>query len=197
MTRRSGLFAFIAFIVVALPSRAEAQSLGPFRQFLAIEPYYTRLDLDRGPGVVGSAREGYGGRLWINLAPFTGDSWVLPSYGGIAFFVSYLPEKSDDGMSVWHYGAQHDLFFRNRPLGGLLDPFLSIAGGALRVRTASDSDTYFALSPGGGIRIPIPNRLQLRADVRDAIVFNARTGATGAERTTHNLEVQAAIGITF
>jgi hypothetical protein len=33
--------------------------------------------------------------------------------------------------------------------------------------------------------------------VRDAIIFNSRTGTGGSERTAHNLEVQAAVGITF
>ncbi len=79
----------------------------------------------------------------------------------------------------------------------MIDPFLSVAGGAFRIRGSGASTTRFALSPGGGIRIPIPNRFQLRADVRDAIVFNSRTGTGGSKRTAHNLEGQAALGITF
>jgi hypothetical protein len=180
------------------PRGAEAQNLGPFRQLLAVEPYYTRFELDRGGANGRLARNGYGGRLWINLAPFTGDSWILPSTGGVALFVSYAPgNQGGDDLSVWHYGAQHDLFFRNRPFARVLDPFLSVAAGVFRTRTPAAAATHFALSPGGGIRIPVPNRFHLRADVRDAIRFGVRDGATSGKRTAHNLELQAALGITF
>ena len=180
------------------PRPADAQKLGPFRQFLAVEPYYTRLELDAGSGEGRLGRNGYGGRLWFNLAPFTGDSWILPSTGGLALFVSYAPgNQGGDDVSIWHYGAQHDLFLRNRPLGGVIDPFLSLAAGAFRTRTPTDARTNFALSPGGGIRIPLPNRFQLRVDARDAILFGVRESATSGKRTTHNLELQGALGITF
>jgi hypothetical protein len=192
----SAAIAGAAALVAGAP--AEAQRLGPFRQFLAIEPYYTRLELDRGSSTNRLGRNGYGGRIWFNLAPFTGDSWILPSTGGIALFASYAPASGgSEDVSIWHYGAQHDLFFRNRPLGGVIDPFVSVAAGAFRTRARAGARTNFALSPGGGIRIPIPNRLQLRADVRDAILFGVRDNGTSNTRTTHNLELQGALGITF
>lgn len=190
--------AFVATAVVALlaPRDARAQNLGPFRQFLAIEPYYSRLSLDVDAGDPTADLNGYGGRLWINLAPFSGQHWNLPSHGGIAFYYTYFPEK--DGVSVMHYGAQHDLFFTNRPYGGFFDPFLALAGGVMRFKDVSsgESISYGSFSPGGGIRIPIPNRLQLRVDARDAILFNTR-GPSGERQARHNLELQGALGITF
>jgi hypothetical protein len=148
---------------------------------------------------------GYGGRLWVNLAPFAGPHWNLISHGALGLFATYSPRREGLTPSVWHIGAQHDAFFVNRPLGGLVDPFVSLAGGAFHtgatynpaLNLLSPSNTRFALSPGGGIRIPIPNRLQLRGDFRDAIVFRSPTGPNFVSRTTHNLEFQVALGITF
>ena len=59
------------------------------------------------------------------------------------------------------------------------------------------SHTYGSLTPGGGIRIAVPNRFQLRGDVKDLILFNTPTGTAGADRTTHNLLLQAGLGLTF
>ena len=54
-----------------------------------------------------------------------------------------------------------------------------------------------ALIPGGGVRIPIPNRFELRVDGKDLILFNQARTSTGASRTTHNLLLQAGLGLTF
>lgn len=185
-----------ALALVTVGSQAHAQNLGPFRQFLAIEPYYAHTRLDAGDGADRISLNGYGARLWINLAPFAGPHRNLISKGAIALFATRSPANSD-GVSVLHYGAEHDAFFVNRPLGGLIDPFVSLGAGAFRTRARSITETHFALSPGGGIRIPFPNRFELRGDARDAIVFGTHTGTGGSKRTTHNLELMAALGITF
>lgn len=185
-------------LVLTLPlAGIQAQNLGPFRQFLAIEPYYARTDLDAGPGVDRVGVNGYGGRLWVNLAPFAGPHRTLISKGALAFFATYTPESAGRNAKVWHYGVQHDAFLLHRPFGSVIDPFLSVGAGAFRVSSGGTSSTDFALSPGGGIRIPIPNRLQLRFDARDAMIFGSRTGTAGAKRTAHNIELLAALGITF
>lgn len=184
----------VAFAVGS--TQASAQNLGPFRQFLAIEPYYAHTHLDVAEGSDRASLNGYGARLWVNLAPFAGPHRNLISHGALALFMTRSPANSS-GVSVVHYGAQHDAFFVNRPIGGFLDPFISVGAGAFRTKVQSVSKTHFALSPGGGIRIPFPNRFELRGDARDAIVFNTRTGANGSKRTTHNLELMAALGITF
>ena len=206
-TRRAlACLAVCAGVGAAVPLAAHAQALGPQRQFLAIEPYYARIQFDAAEGSSKVGLNGYGGRLWINLAPFSGPHANLVGMGAIALFATYAPSGfgNDKNVSIFHYGAQHDIFFVRRPLGGVLDPFLSVAGGVYRVNVyngiASQRQgvlTKGALSPSAGIRIPVPNRFQLRVDARDAILFGSPTGRTGASRTTHNLEYTGALGITF
>ncbi len=185
-------------LLLALPiASLQAQNLGPFRQFLAIEPYYARTELDADPVADRVGVNGYGGRLWVNLAPFAGPHRTLISKGALAFFATYLPEDAGRNPKVWHYGVQHDAFILHKPFGNVIDPFLSVGAGAFRVSSGGTARTDFALSPGGGIRVPIPNRLQLRFDARDAMIFGSRTGIAGAKRTAHNIELLAALGITF
>lgn len=185
-----------AAMLVAGASSAHAQALGPQRQFLAIEPYYEYTRLDAGSGSSNTTLNGYGGRLWINLEPFH----LIP-HGSIALFTSYAPKQATGNVTALHYGAEYDQYFVRRPLGGLIDPFLAVGGGLYRLETDLGSARYrqrhWALSPGGGIRIPMPNRFELRADVKDLIRFNARTAPTAAGETTHNLLVQGALGLTF
>jgi len=124
--------------------------------------------------------------------------------GAIALYLSYFPDvgseegsiEGSNNTSILHYGVQHDAFFFRRPLGGIIDPFLSVGAGVFRISAGDISDNQFALPVGGGIRIPVPNRFQLRVDVRDAILFG-REDAEGKKSTAHNLEIQAALGITF
>ena len=180
-------------------SQASAQALGPQRQFIALEPYYARLELDRGKDVSRLGLNGYGARLWINLAPFSGPANNLVGKGAIALFATYTPDQGENGFTTLHYGAQHDVFFVNRPLGGFIDPLLSVAGGAFRTKATGtdESETRFALTPGLGIRIPVANRLQIRADARDIIVFGSRMGPGGEKRTANSYEFTGALGITF
>ena len=192
--------ALVAFGALALAQWAGAQVLGPQRQFLALEPYYERLQLDIGDGRAKDGLNGFGGRLWINLDPF---HFILNS--SIALYGSHAPSQAGRQASATSFGAEYDQFFFRRPLGGLIDPFLTIGGGGTSVRSErsavfgriGSSHTYGSLTPGGGIRIAVPNRFQLRGDVKDLILFNTPTGTTGADRTTHNLLLQAGLGLTF
>ena len=199
--------AAVATIAIATPSQSGAQALGPQRQFLSLEPYYARLQLDPGlsgisqNGVNGGSRtgvNGYGGRLWVNLAPFSGPSPNLLGHMSLALFTTYYPSKGIDSTSILHYGAEADIFFVNRPLGGFLDPFISVGGGAFRLKdTATQAtDTRFALSPGVGLRIPLSNRFQLRGDAKDLVLFKV-PDFNGSKQTLNNYEFTAALGITF
>lgn len=210
MARLSSAAAAAALTLV-LPVVARAQNLGGYRQFLSIEPYYINVQRDNGSdaSVRYSGLNGYGARLWINYAPFV-KSRALAK-GGIALFAH---TATDAGYRVVHYGAEQDVFFVNRPLGGFFDPLISVGAGAYRrsvdaqtVLVSPSSGTVgtalipgvhttkFALTPGVGFRVPVPNRLQLRFDARDAILFNQDVGARKA--TLHNLEFTGALGITF
>jgi hypothetical protein len=194
-------------------SRAGAQALGPQRQFLAIEPYYehTRLDVGMNDVSATTSLNGYGARLWINGAPFH-----FPLNSSIALFMTYAPSRSQSGpqqfpagpissgFSVLHYGAQIDQFFVRRPFAGFLDPFVSLGVGRFRYGfdpsipiVGGSTESHLSLSPGIGLRIPIPNRLEIRGDVRDMFLLNGRTDIDGTQKTTSNLVIQGGLGLTF
>lgn len=197
--RRLASGAVLAAVVAILsPAHLRAQALGPQRQFLSLEPYYSRMMFDAGSGNSRVGANGYGGRLWINMAPFAGPGPNLIGHMGLSLFATWIPDQASRGASFVHYGLEDDVFFVNRPLGGVIDPFISVAGGALRTEAVGtgDATTKFALTPGVGIRIPLANRLQLRVDARDVLLFHVADG-TGGNRTSSNYEFTAAAGITF
>lgn len=184
-----------ATLLLALPAAGRAQNLGPYRQFLSLEPYYVNFQLDDGgSGAERTSVNGYGGRLWLNYAPFVRSRALAK--GGLALFAH---TGSKDGARVLHYGAEQDVFLTNRPFGGVLDPVVSVAGGVYRTSAAGAHQNRFALTPGVGVRIPVPNRLQLRVDARDAILFNQDVGSGSGvrQRTLNNFEFTGALGITF
>lgn len=182
---------------------AGAQALGPERQFLAIEPIYSHLQRDIGSGVDKQSLNGYGARLWINLAPFSGPSSNVIGHSALALFSVYSPPR--DGVSVVHYGAELDVHTTNVPYGLVLDPFISLGGGVLRTRTTAANTVgalpgtvnKFAFTPGVGLRIPLLNRVQARTDFRDVLVFGDQDGTTGNTRTSNNFEFLASLGLTF
>ena len=196
-TLRVGL---VALGALSLAHTVGAQALGPQRQFLAIEPYYERTSLDLGSTLPKDELNGFGARLWINLDPFH----FIPN-SSIALYGSHAPPQSGRAVSMSTFGAEYDQFFVRRPLGGLIDPFLTIGGGGAVIRGERSAIfgligsrcTYGTLTPGGGIRIAIPNRFELRGDVKDLIIFNNPTGPGGTSRASHNLLLQAGLGITF
>lgn len=199
--RRLSTLCLAALGALSLARGAGAQALGPQRQFLAIEPYYERTRLDLGGGDQASFN-GYGARLWINTDPFH----FIPN-GSIALFTSYAPEQritiagttGSSGTTQLAYGLEYDQYLVRRPLGGVIDPFLAVGYERYRLKDtgSGQTQTYNGVPLGGGIRIPFPNRLELRGDVKDLILFNAPTGTTGGSRTTNNLLLQAGLGLTF
>lgn len=196
-TLRLGL---AALGVLSLTQVAGAQALGPQRQFLAVEPYYEHTSLDVGGTTSKDQLNGFGARLWINLDPF---HFITNS--SIALYGSHAPSQSGRAVSMTTFGAEYDQFFVRRPIGGLIDPFVSLGGGGTSVRgersstfgRIGSSHTYGSLAPGGGIRLAIPNRFELRGDVKDLILFNTPTGTLGGKRSSNNLQFQAGLGITF
>lgn len=198
----------IALIGVALAgiaaggTRAAAQALGPQRQFLAIEPYYEHLGFDIGEGIDKAKFNSYGARLWINTEPFH----FIPN-GSVALFMSYTPKQdltingvtASSQSTQLAYGAEYDQFLVRRPLGGIIDPFLAVGYERYRIddKSSRRKESYNGLPVGGGVRVPLPNRFELRGDVKDLILFGTPTGPNDAKRTTHNLLLQAGLGLTF
>ena len=186
--------------------RLGAQNLGPFRQLLALEGSYQRLQLDAGEGSDRVGLDGYGVRLWINLAPFSGPRPNLIDKTAIALAYS-TTFRGDDRIGTRQYGAELNMYPLHVPIANLIDPFLILGAGAFRIDNrnntgvvddafAAGSRSYFAFSPGLGIRIPIPNRLQLRLEARDLILFNRRDGS-GDSRTSQSPQFMAGAGLTF
>ena len=198
--RRTLRLGLAALGVLSLAHVAGAQALGPQRQFLAVEPYYEHTSLDLGSSLSKDQLNGFGARLWINLDPF---HFITNS--SIALFGSHAPSQSGRAVSMTTVGAEYDQFFVRRPLGGVIDPFFTIGGGATLIRgersaifgRIGSQHAYGSLIPGGGIRIAIPNRFELRGDAKDLIIFNNPTGTNGASRASNNLLLQAGLGITF
>ena len=198
--RRTIWTALAAVTMLSTASVAHAQALGPQRQFLAVEPYYEHTRLDLGDARPKDDLNAFGARLWINLDPF---HFITNS--SIALYASHAPSQSGRQVSVTTFGAEYDQYFVRRPLGGIIDPFLTIGGGGTGVRGerstvfgAIGSQHYFgSLVPGFGIRIAVPNRFELRGEAKDLIVFNTPTGTSGARRTTNNLVLQAGLGLTL
>ena len=189
MIRRLALLACLALGAPA----AEAQQVSQtHRRLLMVGGYGAGYSLDAGED---RARvTGGGGRLLVNLAPFSGPGDNLLDDAVLGFFVA---GGSGDDVSVLHSGAELDLHFVHNPLFGFLDPFVSVGAGRFRVRQeggASEAD--FALSPGAGLRIPLRGLFELRADVQDVIVFGSTLGG-GGERTTHTPAATAGVQLRF
>ncbi len=208
MSRLAGAIV-VAVLLSGSTQTLSAQNLGPFRQFLALEGSYTRLQLDGGDGEDMIGLNGYSAHVWINLAPFLGPGRGVKDRTAVALFYSVTPR--DKGISTRHYGAELDLYPLHVPIANLFDPFLSLGAGRFRLdnrNTSAGGDGssspdiklgsrhYFAFTPGVGIRIPIPNRLQLRFDAADLIVFNRKNLAEKSS-ASHSLSLEAGIGLTF
>ncbi len=199
----------VALAALLLAGReVSAQKLGPQRQFLSIDAFYDRLQLDAGEGRSRVGIDGFGARLWINAAPFAGPSAFLGKTA-VGLYFSRNPRK-DAGLGAAQYGGELYVFPTERPYGGIIDPFVSLGVGALRINNrqgsfssdaradiADGNTTHFALSPGAGVRLPVFSRVQLRFDGRDAIVFSRQGIASGTKRTSHSLDFQGGFGIEF
>ncbi len=185
-------------------SVANGQALGPHRQFGALEPLYayTSLDVGQNPGRV--SLNGYGGRIWLNLAPFSGPANNLIGKTTLGLFALTTPSQGSSGVTLHQYGADADIHFADRPLIGFFDPYILVGGSAIRLNVANagtglatGGSTRFALAPGGGLRFQILNRFQLRGEAKDLIIFSNRTSTVGKSRTTNNLQMVASLGYTF
>lgn len=204
--RRFTFVVIMSVLAIAGAPSANAQNLGPFRQFLALEGAYDRIQLDAGSGRDRIGLNGYGGRLWIELAPFVGPG-SIGDHAALALTYFTTP-RGDRGIFTRNYGAELDLYPLSIPIGNLLDPFVSLGGSRFQLDNgqpagavgsadlARGRSSNFALTPGVGIRVPIPNRFQLRLDAKDLIVFS-RKDLSGARRTSHSPEFMAGLGLTF
>jgi hypothetical protein len=195
MTRRLLLLAAaLAALAVHAPGSHAQQVSQVHRRLLMIGVHGTHVLLDAGEGRDREGLTGWGGKLLINLAPFSGPGNTLMDNLVLGFFVQ---GASGDDVSVLHSGAEVDLHFVYNPIEGLVDPFVTLGAGRFRVRVddAGDelSEANLALSPGVGVRVPLRGLLELRADARDVIVFDSEI----QDGTAHNLEFTAGLNLRF
>jgi hypothetical protein len=197
-------FSLLPGLVVISGSVASGQALGPQRQFGALEPLYAYTSIDVGPGGNRVSLNGYGGRLWLNLAPFSGPSNNLIGKTTLGLFALTTPSQGNSGLTLHQYGADADIHFADRPLIGFFDPYLLLGGSAIRLNVAragtglaTGGSTRFALAPGGGLRAQIFTRFQLRGEAKDLVILSNRTTTAGTSRTTNNLQVVTSLGFTF
>ncbi|MGH9420162.1 MAG: hypothetical protein ACRD3J_09320 [Thermoanaerobaculia bacterium] len=196
-------FSMLAGLAGFATSVASGQALGPHRQFGALEPLYAYTSIDVGGGNRVSLN-GYGGRLWLNLAPFSGPANNLIGKTTLGLFVLTTPSQGNSGVTLHEYGADADIHFADRPLIGFFDPYILVGGSAIRLNVAGTNtglatggSSRFALAPGGGLRAQIFNRFQLRGEAKDLIILANHTSTAGKNRTTNNLQVVTSIGYTF
>lgn len=195
----------LLWAITALSSRgASGQALGPQRQFGAIEPFYVYTSLDVGKSPNRVSLNGYGGRIWLNLAPFSGPANNILGKTTLGLFALTTPSQGISGVTMHQYGADADFHFADRPLIGFFDPYVLLGGSAIRLNVAGSGtglatgrSTRFALAPGGGLRFQVLNRFQVRGEAKDLIIFSNRTSITGKSRTTNNLQVVTSLGFTF
>ncbi|MGI8402346.1 MAG: hypothetical protein ACR2NS_12190 [Gemmatimonadaceae bacterium] len=197
-------FSLLSSLAVIATSTAAGQALGPHRQFGALEPLYAYTSLDVGPGGNRVSLQGYGGRLWLNLAPFSGPANNLIGKTTLGLVALTTPSQGTSGVTLHQYGADADIHFADKPLIGFFDPYILVGGSAIRLNVAGTNtglatggSTRFALAPGGGLRAQILNRFQLRGEAKDLIIFANHTSTAGKNRTTNNLQVITSIGYTF
>ena len=194
-------FSLLSSFAAIATSTAAGQALGPHRQFGALEPLYAYTSLDVGPGGNRVSLNGYGGRLWLNLAPFSGPANNLIGKTTLGLFALTTPSQGNSGVTLHQYGADADIHFADKPLIGFFDPYILVGGSAIRLNVAGTNtglatggSTRFALAPGGGLRAQILNRFQLRGEAKDLIIFANHTSTAGKNRTTNNLQVVTSIG---
>lgn len=197
-------FALLSALTGISASIASGQALGPQRQFGALEPLYVYTSIDVGQPGDRISLQGYGGRLWLNLAPFSGPADNIIGKTTLGLFALMTPSQGSSGITMHQYGADADIHFADRPLIGFFDPYILVGGSAIRLNVAragtglaTGGSTRFALAPGGGLRFQIFNRFQLRGEAKDLVIFSTRTSTAGKSRTTNNLQVVTSLGFTF
>lgn len=178
--------------------QAQAQQVSQVhRRLLMIGVHGTHYSLQGREGQDRASLNGWGGKLLINLAPFSGPGNNLLDNTVIGFF---MQGGSGDGASVLHSGAEVDVHFVHNPIEGAIDPFVTLGVGRFRIRAVgaesqfgSGSEANLALSPGLGVRIPVRGLVELRADVRDVIVLIGELQGG----TAHNFEATAGLNFRF
>lgn len=185
--RRQLIGAALGVGLALAPDAARGQVVAVWSARPALEGQYTQL---RFAADGQSARaEGLGGRLMWHAAPVLGAPSTLVGRASAGLFAAHTPEQGL-GFSTTQLGVVADVR-PFAPLGGRVEPFLSLGAGALRTSVlpgrgaagaaltplAERSNTAFALTPGVGARVHVLPGLAVHATARDLVAFRG-----GAQR---------------
>lgn len=199
MRRTLVLVCSMCMLFGAFPASAGAQWYNAqepaLRLPVTVEAYFGQL---RPAGTVESYTvDLYGGRVLWRLAADPVES-PIRSRTFVGPFGEYL-DVEPRGFSSVHLGAHADMRLLTVPVGGVIDPVVSLAAGALRtsVERGFDDQPAFAnrtnvsvtLTPAVGVRLGLIRGVAMRADARDMIVLR------GNDR--HNWQYTLGIGATF
>ena len=202
LNRRTALVAALGVLLGALPATARAQEgSGWFAGRPSIETSYTQLRLDSdGPAMNAGS---FGGRLMWSPTPLVGAAPSLAGRTALGLYGMYAPERTFGPVlkfSTFGFGAVADVRPLSAPLGGRVDPFLSLGTGLLHTAVdvsvapspsplVAGSRTAFTLTPGLGMRVLLTPGLALQGDVRDLVTFRGDT--------RHNLGFGAGLRLGF
>ena len=157
-----------ASCLLAAPASARSHRYArpPVERVVTLQPFYEYTRFAPGTHEVleypHQHLDGIGGRLSIRGFGF------LPPNSSLGIFASGVPTEKTLLQRAVFYGGQLDQYLARRPLFGVLDPFLSLGGGAYH---RYQSGTRCAAFPGAGLRIPVPQRSELRFEAHEQIIF--------------------------
>jgi hypothetical protein len=195
---RRTLISFAASLFL-VPAAADAQWYNATptagRLPVTVEAYYGRLQ----PAGTQEAYhvDSFGARVLWRLAEEPADRPLL-SRAFLGPFGEYMDAEAR-GFSTAFFGAHGDFRLLSMPLGGVVDPVLSLSAGAVRTSTeigfgdrpayANRSNMAMGMAPAVGLRLGLIRGVALRADARDLIVLRAGT--------QHNRHLSFGVGTTF
>ncbi len=195
----AGLLA-IALLAIAVPRDAEAQGLDRRAHgWLTIDGFLSSYQIE---SLVDDSRRplaGGGLRVMFSARTLTGLDAGFLERSALGAFLIYTPTR--DNLRTWHFGGQVDHRLLGTPIGGLLDPLVSLGAGAIRMDSPSGpeimgfdgeptvSETFATLVPGIGARLRVARGVALRADVRNVIIFG--------NQTTNNWELAGGLSLLF
>ncbi len=195
----AGLLA-VALLAIAVPRDAEAQNLDRRVQgWLTIDGFLSSYQIEALLDDSRRAVAGGGMRVMFSARTLTGLDAGFLERSALGAFLIYTPTR--DNLRTWHFGGQVDHRLFNTPIGGILDPLVSIGAGAIRMDSPlgaailgfdgepTVSQTFATLVPGVGTRLRIARGLALRADLRDVVIFG--------QQTTHNWELAGGLSLLF
>ncbi|HEY0971671.1 MAG TPA: hypothetical protein VGE02_11945 [Gemmatimonadales bacterium] len=153
----------------------------------AVETFYTQLRLDGDHQAMRA--DGVGVRLMWRPAVADGALRTLADRSELGFFATYTPDRAFDpgvSFSTASLGVAMDVRPFEHPLGGRVEPFVSLGTGVLYTDVSravhpspspllERSRTALTVTPGLGARLYLTPDLAIQGDLRDMVTFTGDT----------------------